>query len=679
MPAPRPLPRSLVPLPGESLPGFLLRVSFRLGLAPGQLAVMTGLKPHDEQTRLAPGLIARIPEPVLPFFARMTRLTEHQAAQLGLAATWQDRYPVLTGASSRPGGRLVLSTRTVLTPATRFCPQCLAGDGSAVQDAFGGSWLKAWHLPVVFACPAHRRLLEHRCPGCGSTAGGPRDKGAGNSVLSALRSAGLHPAQCRAELIPAISGPRSRSCCGTRLDQAGCSRPASAGLISLQSKILGLLDPDGPATTVSAGTPAPPARYFSDLRVLGMLACATWPAARHLSPDESTASALDEHVAALNRDIAGHQGPAPPRSRPAFIPAMDSAVGAGLAGIADRILGGSPDEIRDQVKILLAGGRAENRASWRLPDPSRPAGPCSEGLYAACTPLLRETAKAGAPARTAAARARLRTQNAFRRDPVLHPARWGPENIPALLPEDWCNRYLMPVSRTGARPRIIRRTAALRLVQMTAGGSLDDAAEFLGIPLAIASRRSTTRTRITAPALTPVRRQPGPAGFDSALRDLAREFDAPAALPVNYRNRRQALETWSIDQDTWTRLTRQLPILRGPRLPDLSECLRQAASIYVWTKLTSGEHSFAPRPVEDAQPPEIQNAWRQGRRNYIWSRIQTRPGRYATLRTKLDDLAASLAWTIDESGLRTQARAAKTPVPALTWPTVANYRCSVAN
>src|ERR1019366_843507 len=39
----RALPRSLDPLPGESLAGYLLRLSFRLGVPPGQVAAITGL------------------------------------------------------------------------------------------------------------------------------------------------------------------------------------------------------------------------------------------------------------------------------------------------------------------------------------------------------------------------------------------------------------------------------------------------------------------------------------------------------------------------------------------------------------------------------------------------------------------------------------------------------------
>jgi len=38
-----PLPRSLDPLPDESLPGYLLRLAHRLDLSPATVAMLTGL------------------------------------------------------------------------------------------------------------------------------------------------------------------------------------------------------------------------------------------------------------------------------------------------------------------------------------------------------------------------------------------------------------------------------------------------------------------------------------------------------------------------------------------------------------------------------------------------------------------------------------------------------------
>src|ERR1700752_1114725 len=94
MPQLRSLPRSLVPLPGESLPGFLLRLSFRLNQSPARIAELTGLKSGGgRESRVPAILVSGIPAAALPVFTRMTRLTGSQAAPLGLAA-WQERYPV---------------------------------------------------------------------------------------------------------------------------------------------------------------------------------------------------------------------------------------------------------------------------------------------------------------------------------------------------------------------------------------------------------------------------------------------------------------------------------------------------------------------------------------------------------------------------------------------------------
>src|SRR5262249_53247323 len=142
-------------------------------------------------------------------------------------------------------------------------------------------------------------------------------------------------------------------CCGARLDQTGSRRPASPGLAGLQGKILGLLEPGGPASVLSAGQPARPSGYFADLHVTVLLACSTWPAARPLSPSEDTAAAIDEHVDSLRRRTADRQqrAPASSTSRVMFgsLPA-DAAASAGLAHIADRVLAGSTDDVREQLR-----------------------------------------------------------------------------------------------------------------------------------------------------------------------------------------------------------------------------------------------------------------------------------------------------------------------------------------
>src|SRR5712691_68381 len=87
MPAPRPLSRSLIPVPGESLPGFLLRLSYRMNLPPARIADLAGLRSAGVRgSRLPPILVAGIPAPALPVFTRVTRLTDSQVLTATLFA-----------------------------------------------------------------------------------------------------------------------------------------------------------------------------------------------------------------------------------------------------------------------------------------------------------------------------------------------------------------------------------------------------------------------------------------------------------------------------------------------------------------------------------------------------------------------------------------------------------------
>jgi len=617
MPQPRPLPRSLVPLPGESLPGFLLRLSFRLGIAPGRLAELTGLAPAGGGRRAPADLLTGIPETIIPAFTFMTRLASSEVPQLGLAS-WQGRYPLPTagtGAGSRP-----LSAQQVFIPATRYCPGCLAGDGSAIQESFGWPWLRAWHLPVVFACPAHQQLLEHLCPECRKPVHGRRP-GAYPAILPAMRTAGLHPAQCRTELVPARRY-RPPVCCGTRLDQAGPRRPAGPRLVALQVKILDLLAPAA-GGTISAGMPATPAGYFADLQALGLLACWTWPSARHLSPSEDTASAIDEHVASLRR----HEESSGPRARTRFgrLPA-DAAASAGLAYIADVILCGSPDDIRELLmEFLPSSTRKASRTYWGL-RVLRSETPCSEGMQTAYGPLLRTFTKEDG-------------QPQGRRNAVLRPERWGPENIPAFLEQAWFEDHLACLE-CGSTVKAARRIAAATLVQRTAGGSIGDAARYLGFNPGGGQYAPTKDLARWLAALEPGR-------FTQALREMALRLDQASSL-VNYQHRRHLLRDWALTTQEWNDITSRLPPVPGPVQPVLDDRKQQEASAFIWARVTQGEPRFAPRPIEASQPEPVRREWTLHRAN-TWGKL-TSPGRlvhYAELRSLLIEYSDRLARDID--------------------------------
>src|SRR5260370_18215219 len=91
---PPPLGRSLIPLPGESVPGLILGLPCGLELPPARLAALTGLVPAGHSgARVPASLLTEIPATARQTFAHMTRLTPDKVAQLGLAFA-HERYPL---------------------------------------------------------------------------------------------------------------------------------------------------------------------------------------------------------------------------------------------------------------------------------------------------------------------------------------------------------------------------------------------------------------------------------------------------------------------------------------------------------------------------------------------------------------------------------------------------------
>ena len=276
--AQRPLSRSLDPIAGESLGGYLLRLSWRLHVSPLQLARLTGCAgdgPVAIRRRLLLDLDVRR-------FAWATQLSAAEAASLTVTS-WADRYPPIERSRASPGHR-VLHDGWLFSPGARYCPDCLTGDGSPVQQEYGGPWKTAWHLPVTFACPQHQRFLNDGCPH--KHPGSPAPW-----LLIAFPSASaLHPLQCRrpSQGHTSRKAGRHRDSCSTRLDQAGSShpRPGPAAL-KAQEHMLTLLSPHHPATDAASA--------FTDLRVISALLCMSWPASQDLM-DSSLAAALSEHI-----------------------------------------------------------------------------------------------------------------------------------------------------------------------------------------------------------------------------------------------------------------------------------------------------------------------------------------------------------------------------------------------
>lgn len=614
-----PLPRCLEPVPGESLVSHLLRLGHRLGLSPLHLIRAAGWTEHAHPHHIPSSLLLDLPGPQADDFAQLTRQTAREVSALTLAQ-WRDRYPPIARSMPNPA-RMMRPDAWLFAGSPRFCPSCLAGDGTPVQELHGGPWQKLWHLPVAFTCLEHQTYLEADCPRCGR----PHDAPA--PLIQRANDHTLHPAQCR-WTIDAQTQKRKSRACGARLDQRLAPPPnyrlqPAADVLHFQQSLLARLAPPTPAKAAS--------EYFTDLRLAAALISTTWPQGWHLFDDDA-AERIDSYARKLHGGSDG--GRYQPRIRDT--PPRDAIACGALLMAADRLL--SRDDLAEVLSdfVRAAFKNRPSRTPWAVVF-DRHEDTCSERLRQAAEPVTRAFRRANG----------CRSTRAPLRDG------YRPEHIPAFLEPDWFQRHLADCAASW--PKIARRTAAVRLVQWVMGGSQGNAATFLGI--------NPDQTQFAAGGDSRRWLQAGcdPVTFDRALRALAAELEAPSRPPIDYRRRRQALHEWALSLDTWNALVSELPPVPGPIRPVVDDRKRQDASVFIWAQVTQGEHLFAPRPLEAAQATEVQQRWAE-RRNTTWFQF-TRPDpmrHYADLRKTLTEYAQQLARDIDsgvwQGRLNTHAR-----------------------
>jgi hypothetical protein len=591
--SPRPLPRSLEPLAGESLGGYLLRLSCRLRVSPAEVARLTGCAGNSTAATLSRRLLLTL---VVPRFAQATRLPADTVRSLTLTP-WADRYPPVARSRTGPGPPVILDD-WLLATRPRYCPECLAGDGTLIQQRYGGPWQLTWQLPVAFACPRHRRFLREGCPR-------PHPASpAGAQLIDRPGARPLHPAQCRMPQQADRSG-RTLVPCGTRLDQAGEDDPLrpGTGTLNAQQALLSWLSQQYPAEHA--------ARAFTDLRMITALLCMSWPLGADLM-DPGLTTAVSDHVrglGALSRRALDKQ--------PGGVTAA-----AGLLTAATAILD-SPDLAGTMARHLQASERGRlSKSSWaRVLDRHRSS--CSAALTEAAEPATRAYRRTSGP-----------------HSPKAPPriSAYRAEHIPALLEQHWYDQHL---AHLGYRVQAsMRRAGAVMLVQWTSGGSLGDAAAYLGI-------RPEQAQYSFAPGMARWLRDHGTTDFTTAMVLLAAQLDDTPGL-VNYRNRRNAMRGWCLTPETWQELTSRLPPVPGPVQPVLDDRKRQEASAFTWAHVTQGEPRFAPRPIEAAQPEPVRAYWAK-LRGSTWHKL-ARPGRivhYTELRKLLIEHGDRLASDID--------------------------------
>jgi hypothetical protein len=460
----------------------------------------------------------------------------------------------------------------VLNTTTRYCPDCLAGDGSAIQQAHGGGWRKQWRLAVVFACPIHHRLLSYRCPQCDTPALDRSGKNTGIFPASLLIQ---HPSRCRMAQAPQ-SIDRPLRVCGHRLDQ-NSAMPGDLELprlLALQDQLLTRMQLDHNGSVLD---PAAGSQYFYDLHLILRLIRGSWPFAAQFAPPHVDLDVISDHVDQLHRDMSQiRETGKPDRNLP--------------------LRGGPPKDPRASAHLLALAEHLRNDDALSALISSVPAStPWTRDLQAFlvhCSPALQAVAvpyiQSHLPASKASRPRKL--QVLPERKSVIHlerRLRINPRYLSHYLEE----QHIQPLRLcldSGITPRLLHRYAVIIAAQSATGLPVSKVMALLDMPPSwgghtihlVHHRAAVSRTD---------------ADFVAAAQAV---IDSLNSNPpeIDYKRRRTALANWSIPTSVWKEVTGPI---RGrtspsPSFPDWGTRTRNAMSTILWSSMTRGDYRASP-------------------------------------------------------------------------------------
>ncbi|MFF7995887.1 TniQ family protein [Kitasatospora xanthocidica] len=582
------LPRSLVPLPGESLPGFLLRLGHRLDMSPGLTAWRCGIAgAHPNANQAAGSYLFLLDAGKRERFAQTTGACADAAGRLTLHSLI-DRFPPVAQSlispkdpGRTPRSRLVFPP-WVLASRSRYCPACLAGDGSAIQQRHGGPWLLRWRLATSFACTKHNRLLEDHCPDCDVPVGFESGGGEFDSVrlFASPGLAGLHPACCRSRRRDRWPNP-----CGHRLDDTD-TLPGTAltpELAHLQEHLDRLL--------TSRVEPTRAFEAFADLQVITAIVLASWPSSAAAMP-ASHAAAVDEHIARQEKRLAGsgsHQIRWDRGLAWSFLPKSPLGTAAVLSA-AHNLLRLPAAELRAELGRVTGQIPGRDHKRW---------GRIWQIFQDDASPEVRAHITQAVPELFPLSHRRTLPANAWTRYrviPSLLPVQldrhhgYRPEQIPQELPDHWVRIFHNdPTLTVTPALRRLRRTLAIRLVQAVSGMDAQQAADYLGVP------PGTNLLNTDSPQVP--RRAPAESsaelrkGIDRLAEHLA---SLPPGAHPDYHFRRQHFATWHLTNETFEELHGLVKATDKRRFATSPARLHDALSAIVWRRVTGSEYCLAP-------------------------------------------------------------------------------------
>lgn len=566
------LPRSLQPLPGESLSGYLINLAHRLRLTPGDLAQRLGILSVAVYSTINHQYALALPPAATCTFTTATGLTTQQAHNLTHAP---HQALFLDAANPPPNGwsPQVLAVEHWIAPtSTGWCPQCLAEphhtNASPDRQFERRLWHRDWVSPWLLACSRHQTLLTTVCPNEHQHATPARDAQA-QSLIRDPRHLITHPTACRKRLATTTRS-HTVALCGAPLDQS-TAPSAAAETLTLQRHLDQLLAGE-PTTVHSRGVTVNVAQYLRDLRLMAVLIqVANDPTIfADLPTDHADQAAQYLETGRRRSEKSGHStGHSTGLHHKTWArPIPNPTVAATVITAAARLVHNPDTDTDEQIMNLVDRAMTNEPARWKkLRWSARP----SEAM----TPLL-----------TPERKGIISLANLLRvsKDTSGPDLAQSLDHVPAYLDD---NTYRRIAAAIGPHDeRALRRTIPLGVIRHITHDSVATAANHLGYPtkLGVGASHRLGATLSTSDIET----------VRQATINYAHHV-AAQPNPTNYAHRRRHFTPdWTIPDPYWEELTQQLQTRRITNKPSVLAERRRAYDTWVWAIITSGDVLAAP-------------------------------------------------------------------------------------
>jgi hypothetical protein len=563
------------PVPDETLPSYVDRLAFELGVTLKVALALLGLWSGSRRDLGVHGLH------VAPERRRMV-LEVSGLSEASLESMLLTRFDGLVGdiGSRLQMPRLITSGMWLYVAGSNVCPECLAERN--------GAWDIHWKLPWVFACTRHNRLLHDICPSCKNEF---RAFLKGRTTIPRALEQVPAPTLCPNAAADTVIGRDARRC-----DADVIALPpvlVDERTIIAQKALREAIA--GHAPTV-CGQRTTPAGYLSELRALVSLM-------RQLAEPEDFADLRPEALAAVERAVAA-RAPGKRIIRHTHSAPRDPWLRAGLMTLAVEMLAASDDEAYS-LRLAPLADRARTRLTSRLP-------PREFSLRFGATPLLTRAILANQPVWCPDAAPRLQRPSpalaSARRTPALEP-RWVPQLV---WPWAW-DTHLRPFFDS-QHQELARYFCSLAVVRVAAGLSWREAADALNVPFSYDRHIGRFVWRMCRERTT--------SAFAESLNVSVIEAVTRVTTggEPDYEHRRQRFSAMTeIPGPVWRDMLEKTG--RRPTGPTTG----RLAAVWLWTRLTGGMTAQAPAlaAVGRAQAMQMYRAWRSLRLHLVQDLLES--------------------------------------------------------